>query len=50
MTPVQLLSTLSQTSALGITSPTQATPHEPAVHVCVPAVQAPTPAVPAAPV
>jgi hypothetical protein len=47
--PLQLLSWLSQSSVVGITSPAQV-PHEPAVQVCVPGLQIPTPAVPAAPV
>ena len=48
MRPLQLSSMLLQVSATGSTSPTHAL-HVPVVQVCVPLRQAPTPAVPAAP-
>ena len=49
MLPLQLLSTLSQTSVAGIVSPGHVVPQEPALQVCVPPRQAPIPCVPGAP-
>jgi hypothetical protein len=50
VTPLQSLSRPSQTSVTGTTSPGHVVPHEPALHVCVPERQRPTPDVPTAPV
>ncbi len=48
--PLQLSSSELQSSVVGTTWPGQVEPHEPAMHVCVPGRQTPTPEVPEAPV